>query len=262
MVKETIKRLVGKKNVYLVDSFVSAVGQALDRCYEANPEGFSCPNTLMLPDQAGRKIFLSQKDRFSIIEVKTHLGALLLTHLRSIANDKSILLMSSLGGFFVKQPMREIDEICKIKNNLLINDISGSIGTYDAGYGDILICDFKPLGFDGSFIACDEKLNIKENFDVLKYDELYDWLDKLNGRLLKIKELSKKVKEDLREFEIVHRESESLVVVIRYRSEDDKDKILKYCEDNKYEYKICPKYIRLREKAVSIEVKNGIDRTN
>lgn len=259
MVKDALKRLTGKKNVYLVDSFVSAIGQALDRCYEANSEGFSCPNTLLIPDQAGRRIFLSQKENFNIIEVKTHLGALLLTHLRSIVNDKSILLMSSLGGFFVKQPMREIDEICKIKNSLLINDISGSIGTYNAGYGDILVCDFKPLGFNGAFIACDEKLNIKENFDVLKYDDLLNFLDGLNGKLLKIKELSKKVKEDLKEFEIVHRESESLVVVVRYRNEEDKDKMLKYCEDAKFEYKICPKYIRLKEKAISIEVKNGFN---
>ena len=262
MVKETLKRLTGKKNIYLVDSFVSAVGQALDRCYEANSEGFNYPNTLLIPDQAGRKIFLSQKANFNIVEVKTHLGALLLTHLRSIVNEKSILLMSSLGGFFVKEPMREIDEICKIKNTLLINDISGSIGTYDSSYGDILICDFKPLGFDCSFIACDEKLNIKENFDVLKYDELLDWIDKLNGKIIKIKEKCKKIKEDLKDFEITHKESESLVVVIRYRSDEDKDKILKYCEDNKLEYKLCPKYIRLKEKAVSIEVKNDFKRTN
>ena len=88
---------------------------------------------------------------------------------------------------------------------------------------------------------------------------MYDWLDKLNGRILKIKEKCKKVKEDLKEFEIVQRESESLVVVIRYRNDEDKNKILKYCEDNKFEYKICPKYIRLKEKAVSIEVKNGFN---
>lgn len=262
MVKDALKRLTGKKNVYLMDRWVNAVGQALERCYEASSEGFSSPNTILVPDQAGRSIFLAQKDKFNLIELKTHLGSVLLTHLRAIANEKSMVLMSSLGGFFAKQPMREIDEICKIKNTLLINDISGSIGTYDAEYGDILVCDFKPLGFECAFIACDEKLNIKESFDVLRYDELYDWLDKLNGKILKIKELSKKVKEDLKEFEVVHRESESLVVVVRYRNDEDKDKMLKYCEDNKFEYKLCPKYIRLKEKAISIEVKNGIDRTN
>ncbi len=262
MVKEVLRGLVSKKNVYLVDSWESAVACALDRCYEANSESFSFPNTLLIPDQGGRGIFLAQKDNFNVVKVKTHLGALLLTHLRAIANEKSILLLSSLGGFFVKQPLREIDEICKIKNTLLINDVSGSIFSYDAGYGDIVIGSFKPLGFNyGGFIACDEKLNINENFDMTKIPDLIDWIEDLNARLVKVRDKCKKVKEDLKDFEIVHKESESLVVVVRYRNDEDKSKILKYCEDNKLEHLECPRYNRVKEKAISIEVKNELNRT-
>ena len=261
VVKEVIRGFVSKKNVYLVDSWETAISSALDRCYEAGSEGFSFPSTLLIPDQGGRGIFLAQKDNFNVVKVKTHLGALLLTHLRTIANEKSMLLMSSLGGFFVKQSMREIDEICKIKNTLLINDVSGSIFSYDAGYGDVVIGSFKPSGFNyGGFIACDEKLNINENFDMAKIPDLIDWIEDLNARLVKVKDKCRKVKEDLKDFEVVHRESDSLVVVVRYRSDEEKSNILKYCEDNKFEYLECPRYSRVKEKAISIEVKNELKR--
>ena len=41
----------------------------------------------------------------------------------------------------------------------------------------------------------------------------------------------------------------------QHNNDEEKDKIIKYCKENNYEYTLCPRYIRVNENAVSIEVK-------
>ncbi|MDP4012613.1 MAG: DegT/DnrJ/EryC1/StrS family aminotransferase [Candidatus Nanoarchaeia archaeon] len=259
MVKEALQELTGKKNVYLVSSGLNAIIQTLDRCYEASPDSFKMFNKLIIPDQGGRLIFKDNKADYEIVELKTTFGVLWLTKLREVVDETSIVLLSSLAGYFAEQPMREIEEICRIKGALLINDVSGSIGRKLAQYGDIIVGSFgkfRPINLGyGGFIASDEKLNIKENFDITKLLDLKDKLDVLNDRATKIYTKAIEIKNDLKDFEILHRESNSLVVVVRYNDEDEKNKILKYCEDKNLKYKLCPKYTRVKEKAISIEVK-------
>lgn len=259
MVKEALKMLTGKQNVYLIDNFKNALVQAIDRSYEADPSGLRFMNKILVPDQGGWQIFRSNKDSFENIELKTTHGLVWLTKLRQLANESTVVLLSSLAGFFAEQPMREIYEICNAKDAIVINDVSGSIGRTMAQYGDIIVGSFgksKPvnLGY-GAFIACDEKLNIIESFDVTRLIDLKDKLDNLTEHATKIYKKTIQVKNDLKGFDILHRESNSLVVVVRYKDEDEKNQILKYCKNNNYEYFLCPKYIRVKEKAISIEVK-------
>jgi len=59
----------------------------------------------------------------------------------------------------------------------------------------------------------------------------------------------------LKDFKIIHAEEEGFNVVVRFKNDEEKEKILKYCEQKEYEYTICPRYIRVNENAVCIEVK-------
>lgn len=259
MVKEALKTLTGKENIYLVDNLKTAIVQAIDRCYEADAVGLRFINKILVPDQGGWQIFRSKKDSFDNLSLKTTYGVVWLTKLRELANGSTLILLSSLAGFFAEQPMREIMEICKAKNALVINDVSGSIGRNMAQYGDIIVGSFgkyKPidLGY-GGFIACDEKLKIEENFDLARIGDLKDKLDALTENATKVYKKCIEIKNDLKDFEVLHRESNSLVVVVKYRDENEKKEILKYCDNNKLPYMMCPKYIRVKDNAISIEVK-------
>ncbi len=62
--------------------------------------------------------------------------------------------------------------------------------------------------------------------------------------------ISQKVKKDLKGNEILHKESEGMNVVVKYTPQ-----VLTYCVKNRFPYILCPNYIRVNEKAISIELK-------
>ena len=44
-------------------------------------------------------------------------------------------------------------------------------------------------------------------------------------------------------------------VVVRFEDEEEKEQLINYCEEKGFEYVECPKYIRIEEDAISIELK-------
>ena len=70
-----------------------------------------------------------------------------------------------------------------------------------------------------------------------------------------LKKVTNKVKKDLANFEIIHRQLEGINVVVKFNSIDEKKKVIGYCKENEYEYTECPRYIRVLTDAISIEVK-------
>jgi len=44
-------------------------------------------------------------------------------------------------------------------------------------------------------------------------------------------------------------------VIIKFDDEEVKQRIIEYCKENNLEYTVCPRYIRVNENAVSIELK-------
>ena len=44
-------------------------------------------------------------------------------------------------------------------------------------------------------------------------------------------------------------------VIVKFNTDEEKEKIINYCDKNELEYTLCPRYIRVEENAVSIEVK-------
>ena len=64
-----------------------------------------------------------------------------------------------------------------------------------------------------------------------------------------------KVKEDLKRFNIIHPDSRGINVVVKFSGDIEKAEIISYCNQNKLEFTLCPRYIRVNEKAISIEIK-------
>lgn len=223
-------------------------------------------NTVLIPDQGG---WFSYKTYPRIIgmnfdEVKTDKGLIDLKDLDEKAKKASAFIFTSFAGYFAEQDLESISKICKERGCLLIEDASGSLfddKLCNGQYSDIIVCSFgrwKPvnLGY-GGFISCNNNDYFenfaKEAFSISKvhngvYSEVIPFLN--DSRYKKLLELASNVKEDLKDYNIYHRDKRGLDVVTEYNEE-----IIKYCEEKGYPYILCPSYIRINEKAISIELK-------
>jgi len=204
-----------------------------------------------------------KKIGLNIIEVKTNYGLIDLNDLEDKADENSVLLINSTPGYVAFEDMQKVQDACKRKNCFLINDVSGSIGTENAKFGDIIFGSFgrwKPVNLEyGGFIAANNDKYYEEfdasYFDEHKYDELMEKLNELPKRLEKLQEKRKKILEDLQSFEIVHKKSQGINVIIKFDDDETKKRIIDYCKENNLEFTECPRYIRIKEPAISIEVK-------
>jgi hypothetical protein len=87
------------------------------------------------------------------------------------------------------------------------------------------------------------------------FKSIYEALMALPKRIKFITELRKKIISDLSAYDIVHRQELGFVVVIKYKDEAEKKQLIDYCNLNKFPFTQCPRYIRLNNPAISIEVK-------
>ena len=214
----------------------------------------------LIQDQGG---WLTYKDfskelGLEAVELETDYGLLNLK-LFSIP-DNSFFLINSMPAYAFYEDMKKIFKLKK----MLINDISGSIGTKYAKYGNIVVCSFgkwKTINCGGGLIATN-------NYDFFKYfenslateaninfEELYQQLDNISTTIKKKIKINKKIKKDLKDMEIIHKKQKGFNVIVKYKDDEEKGKIINYCNENKYPFVECPKYIRVNEKAISIEVK-------
>lgn len=258
-VVQELKRLTEKKYIKLTESGNHAIFLCLNLAKRLGKK------TVLIQDQGGWLSYkhYAKKTKLKIVEVKTDHGIVDLDDLKSKINKDVIFLVNSLAGYIAEQPMKEIEKICK--NTLLINDACGSIGTEIAKIGDLVFGSFgmwKPVTIGrGGFIATNEKKYFdffEKEFKTrlrLNYEELYEKLKNLQKRLEFFNKIREKIKNDLKDLEIVHRDKKGINVVVKYRDDKEKQKIIKYCKDNKLEFTFCPRYIRVYEKAISIEVK-------
>ena len=64
-----------------------------------------------------------------------------------------------------------------------------------------------------------------------------------------------KVAEDLSGYDVLHPLDIGFVVVVNFFNDEEQKSIIKYCKENELPYTICPRYIRLNDNAISIELK-------
>lgn len=258
-----LKRYTRYKYIKLAQRGNKAIFAALECAKQLNPKKY-----VLIPDQGGWLTFLHypKKLGFKIKRIKTNYGIINLNDLKNKMKNASALIYTNPAGYFAEQPVNEIYKICKNKC-LVILDASGSISNCNGNYADIIIASFgkwKPVNLEyGGFISFKEKKNYIQSKDMLnelsfdnkKLNLLYEKLKNLKKRYDLFYKVNKKIKKDLKNFRIIHKNKKGINVVVAFSNEKTRDKFINYCEKNKYEFTICPSYIRVNKKAISIEVK-------
>ena len=227
---------------------------------------------VLIPEEGGWLTYPTypKKLNLGLEEVKCLDAVLDLTDLRKKVKTADLLLYANPGGYHAEQPMLEIYDICQRNGCLVVLDVAGGIGTKlcDGKYADIIIGSFgrwKPVNAQvGGFVATNNSdlfermkpsfklLDGKENYQAIlgKLDYLDQRIDYLLGR-------RDKVIEELTNLnlKIFNKDHLGFVVVVGYEKEQEKERIINYCNNSELEYTECPRYIRLNKKAISIEIK-------
>jgi len=264
-VLEKLRELTRHKYVKLTNCGNSAIFTALYIAKKKNPKPF-----VLIPDQGGWSTYRSYPKimNFEVKEIKTKSGLVDLDDLKEKAKTGAAFIVSSFGGYIVEQDMKSISEICKKNECILIEDVSGSLGDEtlcNGEHADIMIGSFgkwkaADLGH-GGFISGKDDDYFKDNVALslakhhTELKPLLEKLEKTNSRIKYLLAVSDKIKNDFENFDVVHREKRGINVAIRFTCEAEKKAIINYCNENNYEYTTCPRYIRVDEEAISIEVK-------
>ena len=187
-----------------------------------------------------------------------------LDNLRKVLDSNSVLLVNALSGYWYKQNMKEISNICKDKSCLLITDLAGGIGDPSLSYGDILIGSFgrwKPINnYGGGFIATNLDNDILDTFE--------GDLDSLNKHFLNLNErinflnsksigLMKQLSDSGFNFlnNLDNNLNRNLVVIALFKSEVEKKELINLANSLNIEYTECPREIRSLRDGISFELK-------
>lgn len=239
---------------------------------------------ILIPDQGGwlsYQTFPKLLD-LKITELKTNYGIIepeeLEKEAKRLKGKNAALLFSSFAGYAGQQPIEQIAEVCKENKILMIEDASGAIAhstLCNGNLSDIIVASFGKwkivdLGY-GGFLSAKEALitpTIKESdiFSLIKGNRLEYavLLKKLEGAPGRLQFLLKKTKEIKRlckkeKFSLIHENEEGIGIFIKYNTDKEKQRIVEFCKKNKIEWKECPLYIKVLEKAISLEIKRIIE---
>jgi hypothetical protein len=222
---------------------------------------------LLIPEEGGWLTYKDYPEKLNINHgfVKCENAVINLEDLKQKVKDADVFLYQNPGGYFAEQPVKEIYQICKENNCLVVLDTSGSIGTKlcDGNYADIILASFGKWKLVearvGGFISCKDKtlfnklelehLNDENSLNIIEKN-----LNLLPERIKFLTEARSKIINDLQDFNILNKDHLGFVVVIEFNDEE-KDQIINYCKKNNLEYTLCPRYIRVNKKAISIEIK-------
>ena len=246
-VESLLKDMFGKKHALVVERGNDAISIALESL-----KFYTEKRVLLISDQGGWISYpkLAKEHGFKIRKLKTNRGVIILEELEKSLNHIAGFLFTGFAGYYAEQPVDEIVKICKDKGVFVINDISGCFSS-DLCKGDFLVASFgkaKVVNYGKYGFVCSDFDLVGES---VEYDDgLFDYLKKASERLEKLMKLAEKVKEDLKDFDIFHRDLRGINVIVEYN-----DKVIEYCKKKGYEYVLCPKDFKVKEKAISIELK-------
>ncbi len=270
---DKLSQITGHDNVIITNRGNTAIRLALKFVKKLNKDNNN--KMILIQDQGGWMSYhkYTEKLKLQKFDLNTTFGVIkpyqLEKALRRYTNIAAIIYQNP-AGYYAGQPYKEIYDICKKAGIIVILDVTGCIGLDKFGkYAEILVCSFgewKPidLGYGGFISFADEKYAEQCDYALEKEDKkLYDKiiknlpnkLEKLGARYGKLFTEVAKVKKDLSRYKIFHKDSRGLNVVVGFRNDKEKQKLIDYCKKNKYEYTECPRYIRVNAKAICVEVK-------
>ena len=259
---EKIKAYAKKKHVMITERGNSAIYAALVLAKEKG-----C-TTLLIPDQGGWLTFskLGKKVGLDVVELKTN-DALLTKESFVDVPKNSVLLFTTFAGYFAKQDLEMIKNVCDEKDIFIIEDCSAALRTAFEPIGDILVCSFGKWKLinnyhggcvcfdDASFVSVLDAIKDEVAPKNLDYAKLFENISKADERYMFLVGMCGHVKHDLADYSIVHKNREGLVVVIAEEDDAKLGKIKDYCSSKSYEFTLLPREIRLNKKGISVEVK-------
>lgn len=264
---EPPKKLIKRMQKFTKHKFIKFTDRGNSAIFVAMciSKRFNNRPSIIIPDQGGWLSFKKYPKffNFSVIEAKTDYGIIDLDNLKQISKNASAIIFTSFAGYFAEQPLKKIAKICHENNCLVIEDATGALGypkLCNGKYSDIIVGSFgywKPIDYGyGGFISVNNP-NLfdlaKDALSTIKVHPIFydDIIKELKDHKLKLV-LSKAntVKKELKDYEIIHKNKPGLNVVVKFHPD-----IINYCMEKGYPYMLCPNYIRVNEKAVSIELK-------
>lgn len=255
-----MKKITKHRHVHFTDRGNSAIFMAL----AIAKQGKEKP-VLLIPDQGGWYSYKNYPKYFGyeVVEVKTDHGVIDLEDLKTKVKGANAFIFTSFAGYFAEQPLKKIKTICKKTGCLVIEDASGAIGDKklcNGNYSDIIVGSFgkwKPVnyGYGGWISVADNSYfdSVREVMSMSKMHERFyrDILKFIrSNKLNKLLKLSEIVKEDLKEFEVLHPDKRGINVTVKFDP-----KVISYCQEKGFQHVLCPNYIRVNERAISIELK-------
>ena len=235
-------------------------------------------NTVLVPDQGGWLTYLSFPKILNmiVIEIKTNYGLIDFEELEKAAKkySKSAFLFASFAGYAAPQNLEGIYSLCKKYNILMIEDASGSLShsqLCNGSFSDMIVGSFgkwkiADLGY-GGFLSCRDgiiTLQIKElnilsliQEKQMNYGILLKKLQGVTGRLHFLLQKTKEIKALCKKqgFIMIHEDAYGIGIFVKYKDNEEKQRILDFCKNNNIEYKECPLYIKVLENAISLEIK-------
>lgn len=285
-VRTKLKLLVSKDELFFTKRCNSAIDLTMEFAKASEAQ------ELYIQDQGGWIHYEKLGKKYSLNEhrLKTKNGIIVEEELQNLkavnnVNKSRVVLINSLPGYSFEEGMKKISREIKDKKLLLINDCCGTIGSDQAKYGDFAVCSFgkaKPLSIGcGGFISYDKEIlkNLDplqmENFEeeliqeeinalkIIDFVKLDQEVDKLEKKLEFWKTLSNNLKEELVNagYVVLNKGGQGINVIVSFESLTDKEKsfqkekLIKYLEERKLEYTLCPRYIRSNVEGISVEVK-------
>ena len=257
---EEIKRLqelTSKKRIYFFDSGDDAIMFLMKYFLQNNLR------KILIPDCGGWFSYRKYPKRLGleIAETKTDDALVNLDDLKSHLSKDAFVMVNSLGGYFVQEPMRQINLICEQENIVLVNDVSASIGTELAHYGEFCVGSFgndKPIELGtGGFIGSNIELHVERcGFEnEANMAQLRAALENLPQKLDYWNDIREKIIVDMSDFNIIHKDGMGINIVVAYANAQEKENLINYCNKHLLEYVLCPNYIKVNRDAISIEIK-------
>lgn len=266
--KNKLKEITGKENIYLTKRGNSSIKESLKYAKSIGYEN------VFIQDQGGWLTYpqFIKKLKLKLHYIKTDYGLITKNSELNILSSNYVLLINTMPAYSYLQDTSIIDSKINIINKnkdtkcLTINDVAGSIGHPESKWGDIIIGSFgkqKPINLEkGGFIATNIELDLEEEeFNDKEQKILLEKLNNLESRISFFQKVHNKIINELdskySNLDIIHKNINGINVIIKIEKDNNeiKNKIIEYCNENKYEYTECPRYIRITEHGISIEVK-------
>jgi selenocysteine lyase/cysteine desulfurase len=257
-IRARLAELVGLGNIELTNSANSAIFAALHLCRLRGKK------KVLIPHEGG---WFSYKHYPAILglhaeEIKTDYALLDLEHIKRRLDSESCVLFATLGAYAVLEPIAQIAALAHRAGALVIGDISGTAGMPGVDHSklDYAVCSFgqhKPIeaGFGGlllSSLSLDTPVLSMARFPDDRLPALQNALDTLEARYALIKKKRGELIPVLQGMaELAHPAKQGLNLLVKGHSGE----VIRFCRAKGLAFVLCPKYHRVMEKAVSVELK-------